>query len=387
MSKLLKERIIYITSIALGVLTILLMFVPFMSSYINVTDAGGNTTQTHVVYNGFNILFGIDAKGGYEIEGMMLLLTIILALAGLASLVWGVLAMITNKKNPEKFFGKTFFILFQLIFVACAFCCTLVLCNFVNTINTMDDPISGYSLCLFACVTGKTISAYPCIFILLGVGAVALITTCIFSGMAQDNSLVLPYKKREIISSIITIVACIAVFFIPLFNFVYNTNFINSHASTVFESALGSGADLTNEYVLVNGYNMFYHSGGGFEGYLKLLYYVMLFAAIAGIAYNVAFLLGAFKILHINLDRKLNNIVNIVLSVCGVMMTVGCVALCIGVNFQLDRNWETYSIIKDLNTIWSSGHFTYSYPVVGAFIVLYPLVSYLGVRLVNDYLD
>lgn len=386
MSKLLKERIIYITSIALGILTIGLLFVPFMSSYIFMT-VGDKQEATYVLYNGFNILFGIDAKGGYEIEGMMLLLTILLSLAALASLVWGVLAMITNRKNPEKFFGKTFFILFQLIYVACAFCCMLVLVNFVNTINTSDDPISGYSLCLFACDTGNQIAAYPCIFILLGLGVVAFLITCIFSGMAQDNSLVLPYKKREVISSIITIVACVLVFFVPLFTFVYNTNYINSNASTVFESALGSGSDLTGEYVLVNGYDMFHLSGGGFVGYIKLLYYVMLFAAIVGIGYNVAFLLGALKILHINLDRKLNNIVNIVLSVCGVMITVGCVALCIGVNFQLDRNWDTYSVIKDLETIWSSGQFTRSYPLAGAFVVLYPLVTYVGVRVVNDYLD
>jgi hypothetical protein len=122
-------------------------------------------------------------------------------------------------------------------------------------------------------------------------------------------------------------------------------------------------------------------------GYIKLLYYVMLFASFVGLAYNVAFLLGATKVLHINLDRKLNNLINIVLSVCGVMIAVGCIAYCIGVNFQLDRNWETYSVISNLSSIWTEGHFTYSYPFAGAFIVLYPLVSYIGVRVVNDYLD
>ncbi len=386
MSKLLKERIIYITSIALGLLTVAIMFVPFMSSNIYVTK-NGVQEATQVIYNGYQIMFGLELVGGYEIEGMMLLLTVLTGLAGIATMVWGGLALYNNIKNPEKFFGKKFFILFQLIYVACSFCTTIILINFVNVINTSDDPIGAYSLCLFACNTNMKISAYPCIFIILGMGAVALTLTCIFSGMAQDNSLVLPYKKREVISAIITIVACALVFFIPLFDFVYDTNYINSHASTVFDAALGSGSDLTIEYIVRNGHDMFYLSGGGMVGYIKLLYYFMLFISIIGIVYNIAFILGAFKVLHINLDRKLNNLVNIALSVCGVMIAVGCVAYCVGVNFQLDRNWETYVVIKDLAAIWESGHFTYSYPFAGAFVVLYPLVSYLGVRLTNDYLD
>jgi hypothetical protein len=386
MSKLLKERIIYITSIALGVLTIALLFVPFMSSWISVTT-NGVTAPKEFIYNGFDIIFNIDPTGGYEIEGIMRLLLVITGLAALASLAWGGLALYNNIKNPEKFFGKKFFILFQLIYVACVFCNIIVLVNFVNAINTSDDPISGYSLCLFACVTGSQISAFPCIFIIAGFGLVAFLVTCVFSAKAQDNSLVLPYKRREVISSIITIVACVLVIFIPLFTFVYNTNHINTNASNIFQFALGSGSDLTSSYVFVNGYDMFYLSGGGFVGYIKLLYYVMLFIGIAGIAYNIAFLLGALKVFHFNFDRKLNNLINVALSVCGVMITVGCVALCIGVNFQLDRNWETYSVINPLQTIWTEGHFTYSYPFAGAFVVLYPLVSYVGVRLVNDYLD
>lgn len=386
MSKLLKERIIYITSIALGILTIAFLFVPFMSSCLNVTE-NGVTEPKLFTYSGFNILFNLNLDGGYEIEGMMLLLTIIVAIASLASIVWGGIALYKNIRNPETFSGKKFFILFQLIYLVCAFCCAIILVNFVDTINTVDNAIDDYSLCEFACNTNIKISAYPCIFILLGIGAVALLTTCIFTGMNKDNSLVLPYNKREIISSIITIVACVLVFFIPLFNFVYNTNYINSHAANIYDSVIGSGSDLTNEYELVSGFDILYRSGGGFNGYIKLLYFIMLFASIVGIVYNVAFLLGAFKVLHINLDRKLNNLVNIVLSVCGVMITVGCVALCIGVNFQLDRNWDTYSVIKPLATIWTSGHFTYSYTLAGAFVVLYPLASYLGVRILNSYID
>ena len=113
MSKLLKERIIYITSIALGLLTVLLLFVPFMSSNITETvDGVQQSVQT--VYNGFGILFSLGVTGGYEIEGMMLLLMVIISVAALASIVWGGLAILNNVKNPEKFFGKKFFILFQL---------------------------------------------------------------------------------------------------------------------------------------------------------------------------------------------------------------------------------------------------------------------------------
>lgn len=386
MSKLLKERIIYITSIALGLLTVFLLFVPFMSSNVNKTE-DGLTQIVQVVYNGFDVLFGLGVTGGYEIEGMILFLAVILVLAGLASLAWGGLALYNNIKNPEKFFGKKFFILFNLIYVACAFANTIILINFVSTINTYDDPMSGYSLCIFACNAGMKITAYPCIFILLGLGVVAFAITCIFSGMAKDNSLVFPYTRREVISAIITVVACIAVFFIPLFDFVYNTNYLNTNASTAFDAALGSGSDLTIEYTIINGYDMFYHSGGGMAGYIKLLYYFMLFIAIVGLIYNVAFVLGAFKVLHINLDRKINNLINIALSVCGVMIAVGCIAYCIGVNFQLDRNWDTYSVINNLESIWTSGQFTRSYTFAGAYVVLYPLVSYVGVRLVNDYLD
>ena len=130
MSKLLKERIIYITSIALGVLTIALLFVPFMSSYVYKTE-NGVQTAVRVMYSGFNLIFNIDPTGGYEIEGMMRFLAVFLGLAAVASLVWGGLALYTNYKNPEKFFGKKFFILFQLIYVACAFCCLILLLNFV----------------------------------------------------------------------------------------------------------------------------------------------------------------------------------------------------------------------------------------------------------------
>jgi len=153
MSKLLKERIIYITSIALGVLTIMLLFVPFMSSWISVTK-NGVTAPKEFLYNGFDIIFTIDPTGGYEIEGIMRLLLVVAGLAALASLAWGGLALYNNIKNPEKFFGKKFFILFQLIYVACVFCSIILLVNFVNVINTSDDPIGNYSLCLFACISG-----------------------------------------------------------------------------------------------------------------------------------------------------------------------------------------------------------------------------------------
>ena len=76
MSKLLKERIIYITSIVLGLLTIFTLFVPFMSSNVlTKTDAGQQSVLT--TYNGFGILFSLGVTGGYEIEGMMLLLMVI----------------------------------------------------------------------------------------------------------------------------------------------------------------------------------------------------------------------------------------------------------------------------------------------------------------------
>ena len=386
MSKLVKERIIYITNIVLGLLTLGFLFVPFVSSTI-YESVNGVTQPTLVVYNGYDILFNLGVTVGNEIEGIMLLLAVVLTLASVASAFLGASALKNNIKNNEKFAGKKIFILLNIVYVFCAFALTLVVLNFVNTINTLDDPITGYSICLFACVTGIKIQYYPCIFMILGLGVLSAFTTCIFSGMAKDNSLVLPYTKREVISSIVTIVACIAVFFLPLFNYVYDTNFLNTNASTAFDSAIASGSDLTVEYNIINGYNMFYFSGGGMSGYIKMFYYAMLFVAIVGLIYNVSFLLGATKLLHINLDRKLNDLINFVLTICGIFICVGCVAYCIGVNYQLDRNWETYSAIRNLASIWAEGHFTYSYTFAGAYIALFPVASLLSVKMLNDYLD
>ncbi len=387
MSKALKERIVYFISMALGVLTLIALFFPFMTITREKIVAGQAPEYYGDTLMGFNMIFNLDCVRGDEAEGLFLVFTIVLALLALASIVWGLLNFLGQRKNPDQVAAKKWFILFQLVYCALTFCMMIGLNNYLDVLNNSENAINKWSIAVFYATSGNLSTAGPCVYILLALGVVALVPTCVLTAMLKDNSLVFPYRRREIITSAITIVACIAVFFLPLFNYYYSTNYINVNAATIYDRVMGNGADLTTEYLLYDGYEIFYFANGGMAGYIKVLFYMMIFVSIATLAYNVFFLLAAFGVFRINFDRKLNNKANLALMVMGIMIFVGCLAYCYGVNFQLDRNWETYSRIFDLQSIWTVGQFPRSYISAGAIVALYPIASYLAVRFLNEYPD
>lgn len=388
MSKLLKEKIIYIIAMALGVLTIGFFFIPYMTVVAKeVDEITKQIIYTPTVLNGWTVMFGgIDCVNGGEAEGIFLVLTCVVGLAAIANLVLGFLCFMAAKKNPEAKIGKKWFIILQLIYMAVVFTMTIALDKYLLFINDSKLPVKGWSVFAFYAETGVLSEGGLCLYFLMGISTIALIASAILTGMVKDNSLVLPYKRREIISSIITIVACVAVFFITVFDYYYSTIYINKNIESIYEIAQNNGGDPTNQYVLYSGYDLYYLSSGGLAGYIRLFFYLMQFVAIMGIAYNVVFLLGAFGVLRINFDRKINNVVNIALMVMGIMIFVGCAAYCYGVNFQLDSNWAANATQKPLATIWGD-QFPRSYILAGPIVCLYPIASFFGVYSLNNFLD
>lgn len=388
MSKLLKERIIYIIAMALGVLTIGFFFIPYMTVVVKEVDEVTKTIiYTPTVLTGWTVMFGgIDCVNGNEAEGIFLVLTCIVALAAVANLVLGILYFLASIKNPDAKLGKKWFIILQLIYMAATFVMLVALDKYISFINGSQLPIKGWSVFAFYAETGVLSQSGLCLYFLMGLSTLVFITTAILTGMVKDNLLVLPYKNREIISSIITIVACVAVFFITVFDYYYSTIYINKNIESIYEYAQSTGGDPTHQYVLYSGYDLYCRSAGGLEGYIRIFFYLMQFVAIMGIAYNVVFLLGAFGVLRINFDRKINNTINLALMIMGIMIFVGCVAYCYGVNYQLDSNWTANATQKPLSTIWGD-QFPRSYILAGPIVCLYPIASFFGVYYANNFLD
>ena len=388
MSKLLKEKIIYIIGMALGLLTLAFFFIPYMTVVTKeVDEVTKQIIYTPTVLNGWAVMFGgIDCINGNEAEGIFLVLTCVVALASVANLVLGLLCYLAAKKNPDAKIGKKWFIILQLIYLAVAFTMTIALDKYLLFINGSQLPVKGWSVFAFYAETGVLSAGGPCLYFLIGASTIAVIASSILAGMVKDNSLVLPYKRREIIASFITIVACIAVFFITVFDYYYSTIYINQNIESIYEFAKSNGGDPTFKYNLYSGYDIYYLASGGLQGYIRLFFYLMQFVAIMGIAYNVVFLLGAFGVLRINFDRKINNTINLALMIMGVMIFVGCVAYCYGVNYQLDSNWAANATQKPLSTIWGD-QFPRSYILAGPIVCLYPIASFFGVYTANNFLD
>ena len=388
MSKLLKEKIIYIIAMALGVLTIAFFFIPYMTVVSKeVDEISKQIIYTPLALNGWTVMFGgLDCVNGNEAEGLFLVLTCVVGLAAIANFVLGFLYYLAAKKNPDAKLGKKWFIILQLIYMAVTFTMCIALDKYLLYINNSQLPVKGWSVFAFYAETGVLAEGGPCLYFLMGVSTIALIASAILAGMVKDNSLVLPYKRREIIASFITIIACIAVFFITVFEYYYTTVYINSSIESIYEFAQNAGGDPTYKYNLYSGYDIYYLSSGGLPGYIRLFFYLMQFVAIMGIAYNIVFLLGAFGVLRINFDRKINNTINLALMVMGIMIFVGCVAYCYGVNYQLDSNWAANATQKPLHTIWD-GQFPRSYILAGPIVCLYPIASFFGVYSANNFLD
>ena len=389
MSKQLKERIIYIISMALGLLVIASLFFPFVTVSKTITDSYGAITMHSEVISGFKMVFvGMleYCKAGREAEALFVVFSILCFGLALASIALGFLFLRGSKKNPEKVYPKKWFIIFQLVMTALSFVMILSVNNYVDYLNTKEGASGGWSHFETYFTTGIYSKVGPCSYIMCILSAIGLVGTSVFTGMAKDNSLVFPYKRREIISACITIVACALVFFLPLFDFYYTTAYLNDNASTIYTITSSLGADPTQQYITYDGYLLFSQGGGGMAGFLKVVLYLMVFVGIVGIVYNVVFLLAAAKLIKINFDRKLSNIINLTLMVMGILIFVGCAAYCIGVNFQLDTNYKTYSMVYDFDSIWG-GSFPHSYMCAGSILSLFPVASFAGVFFVNNYLD
>lgn len=399
MSNLLKQRIIYICSIALSILTFGFLCLPFMTVYEKVIDAGV-TKYNPVTLFGWDVMNPgiVDCVKGSEAEGIFLVFSFVILIATIALLVWGGLNLFSSFKTPDAKRGYKWFIIIELVYTLLEFCMAIAMGSYINYLNTADLANTGWSIFAFKAACGSASAAGPCVYVLLGLGAAITIITCVFTAMAKDNSLVLPYTKREIISSIVTIVACVAVFFITLCRFYYTTNYINTNIQSVYDSVVStSGSDLSVNYKLWDGYEVFSFGAGGMEGYIRVLILVMWFVAICGILYNIFFLLAALGVFRINFDRKISNKINLALMVCGIMISVGCIAYSVGVNYQLGSNWTAYYKQLPLDSIWNTNMWLAESGVMvgfpqtvvyeGAFVVLYPIASYVGVRLINEYPD
>jgi hypothetical protein len=171
-----------------------------------------------------------------------------------------------------------------------------------------------------------------------------------------------------------------------LFDFYHSTAYINDNASTIYTISSSLGSDPTNQYITYDGYLIFTESGGGMAGFIKIALYLMIYVGIVGIVYNVIFLLAALRIIMINFDRKLSNIINLTLMVAGLLIFIGCTVYSVGVNFKLDTNYKTYSMVFDFDSIWG-GAFPHTYICAGAIVSLFPILSFGGVYLLNNYLD
>ena len=242
MSKLLKERIIYIISIALG----LLLIIAFSFNFMTVTESetvGTDVKFNLIKLNGFEIMFGIDCTKGTEAEGILQTFMFVIAILALASIAFGALFLRGSFKHPDKSSTKKWFIIFQVVAMALSYCMMLWLLTYISNLNTNPNPetTGNWSIFAFKAKCGNTSAFGPCIFIVFALSAISFVATCVFTAMVKDNSLVLPYKRREIITSVITIVACVATFFISLCNFYYTTDYINENAASIFTNSLENG--------------------------------------------------------------------------------------------------------------------------------------------------
>jgi len=424
MSTLKKERVIFITGIALFVLTMMALCFPFFTVgvYTNTQDA--NTAES-IRYLGWQIFKFVNPliKQKYNENdpdspiinlvmspiGSEAAFTVFSAVLVILACLVGVLcgyglykSIKTGKGIGKKWINIVFvgYFVFSVVMLALYF-------TYIHNLNTMEfvgnkaaNLAKRWSIFGFKSMTGVEALMGPAPFILTAIGTGAMMTSIIFTMGIQDNSILYPYKKRQVYSSLLTIALCVGIFFLPFIDFFYSTEYLSytENFSSISAILFRKGQDNVNqltvnglENIALNftngvGWDMISTGSGAIQGYYKVLFVMMFTVAGCGIVYAVANLLGACEVIRFNFSRKHLNTVCLVIMVIGIMLWFGSFAYMLGVNVRLNDFYGQYQEVFVI--AYPDGEFPQTSCTLGAWLSMVPgIIGYAGVAWLNAFED
>ena len=433
-STLKKERIVYFTGIALFVVVAITLCFPYITWGV-YTHNQMVTLADSVTYLGWQ-LFGLTAyyRGNPIItetgqivatgqlsgrtvaplgtEAMFVIFNYALLFIAIAVAAIDGFALYENYKNGKSF-GKRFINMLHIGFALVAASLVVVYIPYVNHLNTYEftstntatvaAEAKAWSSFAFKSLTGVATEMQAGPFLIAIFGFAAALICIIVTMKLQDNSILYPYKKRQIFASVVCLALCVAVFFLPYIDYYFSTYYIYERNNNNLMTLLFQGKPTDVESARLNanaleriaayfstgvGWDCLTSGSGDIAGFYKVIFSLMFVVAGAGILLSLANLLAAAGIIKFNFDRKYLTMVAATLMIMGILLWAASLVYSIGVNIRLDTRYSEKDFVQYFMKAYPDGQFPQTVCTVGAWLSMLPgIVGYAGTKLLCTYDD
>lgn len=436
-STLKKEKIIYLTGIALFVILAITLCFPYAVLGV-YTDTQSVTVAESVTYIGWQF-FGLTAfyksapVNGIAQDGSVITSTavdfkavtpvgseaalvifnyaILLLAVGLAVFDgFALFQTLVHKRSFKKKIGNIMHIGFFIATIAAI----LFYVPYINHLNTYEftsknaatvaSEARNWASFAFKSLTGIESKMTPLPFIIAGYGLIALMVSLICTMKLQDNSILYPYKPRHVYATLVCMLACVGVFFLPCIDYYYSTFYIckdgvaNSPATLQYILYLTPGANLdteidTNALELIAkqfktgvGWDCFLTGSGDISGFYKTIFILMFAVAGCGFLFCCATLLAAAGIIKFNFDKKYLTLITAIIMGFGFLLWVASLVFAMSVNIRLNEVYNSKGYEQFFRKAYPEGQFPQTVCTVGAWLSMVPgILTFAGTKLLCSY--
>lgn len=438
-STLKKERIVYFTGIAVFVLYLLALCLPYIGvglytskqsalqadyvqylgwqffswiGYFKTEVGAGNNmpivdTSGNPVGEYEKVLTNITPRGS---ESLFIMCNAALLFITVAIAVYCAFALYKSfkyKTCSKKKLLNTLYIGYVIV----SFLVLVAYIPYVNYLNTHEftsannstnaSAAKAWSSFAFKSLTGVETKMCVGPFIIAAIGLVGTFISLICTMQLQDNSIFYPYKKRHVFSSLVCIVLCVSVFFLPYIDYYFSTFNLYTRGQTGLQDILipkGSGGvraisangheTLADGFKRGIGWDCINSGSGDISGYYKVMFILMFIVAVMGIVYSIANLLGAAGVIRFNFDRKYIDLIACVIMIFGIMLWVGSFVYSYSVNVRLDTIFNDPGYVANFTKAYPDGQFPRTICTVGAWLSMIPgIVGFGAIKVLNAYDD
>lgn len=430
-----KERVIYFTGIALFVVFMIALCLPYIGVGL-YTDKQIVTQADYVIYLGWQFFAwtgyykgapktnpnGLPAfsESGQPLpteekslrnispigtEAMFVIFNFaLLAIVIILAIIDGYALYRSYKTGLS--IGKKFINILHIGYVILSAMVLIAYIPYVNYLNnheftstnaiTNATAAKAWASFAFKSLSGVETKMQAGPFIIAIAGIIAAFVSLIFTMKIQDNSILYPYRSRQVLSSCVCLALCIGVFFLPYIDYYFSTYSIYGNAAKGMKELLFSGPSsalderglekVAQSFVNGVGWDSILYGSGDIAGYYKIMFILMFVVAGFGIIYSIVNLLGAATIIRFNFDKKYTNLICGVLMGCGIMLLVGSLVYSIGVNVRLNSLFNTEGFKSSFLIAYPDGQFPQTVCTLGAWLSMIPgIAGYVGVKLLNAY--
>ncbi len=432
-----KERVIYFTGIALFAVFMIALCLPYIGVGL-YTDKQSVTQADYVVYLGWQLFawtgyykgapknnpnsmpsFTESGEPLSTVEKTLRTITptgtesifvifnyVLLGIVVFLAVIDGIALYRSYKTGLSM--GKKFINLFHIGYAVVS---AMILISYIPYVNYLNNHVfsstnessnataaKAWATFAFKSLSGVETTMQCGPFIIAIAGLVAAAVSLIFTMKIQDNSILYPYKSRQVMSSCVCIALCVAVFFLPCIDYYFSTYSIYGNAARGMKELLFSGPNsalderglekVAQSFTTGVGWDCILYGSGDIAGYFKLIFILMFVIAGMGIIYSILNLLGAASVIRFNFDRKYTNLICGVLMGCSLLLLFGSLVYSIGVNTRLESLFNTEGFTSSFLIAYPDGQFPQTVCTVGAWLSVLPgIAGFVGVKVLNAFDD